>query len=181
MPSPVGHTIFGLGIYILWCKNLRNWLKQLPLILWIIFCANLPDFDLFIGLVTGDLTKYHQTYTHTLGFALIVSLATFLVLKIKVSKSVYSITLLTFLAVFSNVLLDLFNYDSRVPIGVMLFWPFSNQYFRLMPIFYPVPHSHPSDIFSPLFTNAVIREVMLLFIPLLALVWFKFKRSYGKS
>lgn len=181
MPSPVGHTIFGLGIYVVWCKNLRAWLGQWPLILWVIFCANLPDFDLFAGLLTGDLTKYHQTYTHTLGFVLFVALVIFFALKVIKSKNVYSITFLTFLAVFSNVILDLFNYDSREPVGVMLFWPFSNKYFHLLPVFYPVPHSRPGDIFSPLFTNAVNREVILLFIPFLVLVWFKFKRSYGKD
>lgn len=166
MPSPVGHTLSGLILYVIWNKNIRWWL-----IIWVILCANLPDFDFFIGVALGNLNKIHQMYTHTLGFALIVSLFTFLILRLKGIKGAYSITFLTFLAIFSHVVLDSFNYDSRPPIGVMLFWPFSNHYFNIIPIFYAVPHSQVSDMFSSFFIRAAVREVAILFIPLLVLLW----------
>lgn len=185
MPSPVGHTLFGLWIYVIWCKNLPRLLSgrlsDWILIIWIIFCSNLPDFDLFIGLAEGDLSKYHQTYTHTLGFALIIGLATFLFLKIKKQNRIYSISFLTFISVYFHVILDSLNCDSRPPVGVMLFWPFSNRYFNPIQIFYPVPHSQPSDVFTSFFVNAVLREIMLLSVPLLILIYIKFKKSYGKG
>lgn len=181
MPSPVGHTLLGLGVYVIWCRNLWLWLSQWFLIIWIIFCANLPDFDLFIGLANGNLSKYHQGYTHTLGFAILFGFITFLFLKLIKFKDAASISLLTFILIFSHVFLDAFNYDSRPPIGVMLFWPFSSRHFNPCQIFYPVPHTQPADIFTSFFMNAVMREIILLFIPLMILIYFKLKRDYAKS
>lgn len=181
MPSPVGHTLFGLGIYVVWCKNLRPWLTQLPLIIWVIICANLPDFDLFIGLVRGNLGKYHQGYTHTLGFAIVVGLTVYLVLKFLKSKNAFNISLLSFFIIFLHIFLDIFNDDSNPPVGVRIFWPFSNQYFNSLPIFYPVPHSQLSDVFSGPFISAIMREIILLLVPLLILVYFKWKKGYEKN
>lgn len=181
MPSPVGHTLFGLGVYVIWCRNLRDWVNQIPLIIWVVFCANLPDFDFFIGITKGELNKYHQGYTHTLGFAAAIGIFSFLVLKIIKKKNALSISFLTFLVVFSHVLLDAFNYDSRAPIGVMLFWPFSKRYISLFPIFYPVPHSYLGDIMTLPFISAVICEILLLFIPLFLLVFFKWRKSDRKG
>lgn len=181
MPSPVGHTLFGLGIYIIWCKDIRLYLSQWVLIIWFIFCANLPDFDFFIGLALGNLSKFHQTYTHTLGFASIVGLITFFILRIVGCKRANFVSILTFIIIFFHVILDVFNYDSRPPVGVMLFWPFSDRYFNLIPIFYAVPHLQLNDIFNSFFIKAVIREIMLLFIPFLILIYFRLKRSYGKG
>ncbi len=181
MPSPVGHTLFGLGLYILWCKNILICFKRWMLTLWVIVCANLPDFDLFAGLFTGELSRYHQGYTHTLGFALFVGLVVFGILKIIKIKDVLSISLLSFVLVFFHVLMDSCNFDSRFPIGVMLFWPFSNHYFNPIQIFYPVPHSEPGDVFSAVFMDAVGRELILLFIPFVIIIFFKVRKNYGKN
>lgn len=167
MPSPVGHTLFGLTIYVLWCKNLRKWLNEWYIILWIIFCANLPDIDFFIGVALGDMNRFHQVYTHTLGFALVAGLIVYAV------KKNYRISLLTFIAVYTHVILDSLNHDTRPPIGVMLFWPFSNKHFNPMQIFYAVPHLRIYDIFSSFFMKAVMHEVLLLFVPLLVLILWK--------
>lgn len=181
MPTPVGHTLLGLSVYIVWCKNITQWLRQWRLILWVIFCSNLPDFDLVPGLFVNDLSRYHQTYTHTLGFALLVWLITFIVLKIKKAENYFSISFLSFLVVYINIILDAFNYDSRPPIGIQLFWPISGAYFNVLPIFYAVPHSYLSDVISSPFIQAVVREVMILSVPFLLLLYIKMKRDYGKG
>lgn len=171
MPSPVGHTLFGLMLCVFWCKNLGQW----KIILWILFCANLPDIDFFIGLAFGNMNRFHQVYTHTLGFALVTGLIVYAV------KKNYRISLLTFIAVYTHVIMDSVNYDTRPPIGVMLFWPFSNQHFNPIKIFYAVPHSRPQDIISSFFIRAAIREVLLLSVPLLVLTWFKLWKKSGRT
>jgi len=181
MASPVGHTICGLAIYIVWCKNIRFWFKEWPIVIWAVFCANLPDFDLFAGLMKGELNQYHQGYTHTLGFALFIGVTVYFVLKIMKIKRALSIAMLSFFLVFFHVLMDSFNYDSKPPIGVMLLWPFSNHYFNPIQIFYPVPHSEPGDVFSDVFMNAVCREIVLLLVPFVVLVYLKIKKAYGKN
>lgn len=174
MPSPVGHSLFGLILYVLWCKNLIQW----KVILWTLFCANLPDIDFFIGLAFGNMNRFHQGYTHTLGFALIVGIIGYVV---NPALSGFAVSLrsrkggalLTFLAVYTHVILDSINHDSRPPIGVMLFWPFSDKYFNPIQIFYAVPHSRIEDIVSSFFIRAAVREALLLSVPLLLLILWK--------
>ena len=176
MPSPVGHTLLGLGIYTVWCRNLRQWLYQWKIILWVVICANLPDIDFIPGLLQGDMSRYHQTYTHTLGFALVVTVVTFIVLKIRKVKNCLSVSLLTFTIVFTHIILDTLTCDSRPPIGSQLFWPFSCRYFHFASFFSPVPHSGLSDIFDPLFIKAIAREIILIGIPVVIVMLWKWKR-----
>lgn len=173
MPSPLGHTLLGLGIYVLFCRNIHQWLKEWKIVLWIVFCANLPDIDFIPGLIEGNLGLYHQTYTHTLGFVLLITLITFTILKLKKNKETYYITLLTFITLIAHLILDMLTLDTKMPIGVQFLWPFSKQYFNIYPVFSPVPHSNLSDISSPLFIKAIIYEAVLLFIPITLLILFK--------
>jgi membrane-bound metal-dependent hydrolase YbcI (DUF457 family) len=180
MPSPVGHTLFGLGMYIAWCKNLKFFYKEWKLFLWIVVCANLPDFDLFVGIAMGNLSKVHQGVSHTLGFALVVWLVTYITLKAFKARYAVSVSFLSFLLVLLHIFLDAFNNDSRPPIGVRLLWPFSDKYFRWYPLFYPVPHSKITDVFSNSFVNAMCYEFILLFAPFLLICYFKWRKSCEK-
>lgn len=174
MPSPVAHTLFGLTIYTAWCRNIRNWLKQWKIILWVIFCSNLLDFDLFIGLIKGNMGLYHQGYSHTLGVILIITLVVYVVLKLVKNQSAVNITFLTFLVLFSHLLLDMFNMDSNPPIGIMAFWPFYSGYINFYQLFKPVPHLSFSDIFDPMFIEAVCSD-MLVSVLLLIVILFKLR------
>jgi inner membrane protein len=179
MPSSVGHSLLGFSIYLIFNKkiNLRqNW----KIILLYIFCANIPDLDLLPGALKGDINKYHHGITHTLGFSIFLALIVALVLKIKKSNKILFPFLLTFLLPFSHIALDLFAQDTRSPYGVMLLWPFTNQYFVSFPLFLQILRG-PSwlSIFNSANVGALLRE-LIIFLPIIGILYFfrKSKREF---
>ena len=81
----------------------------------------MPDLDLLIS--------RHSAETHSLGAAAIVaSIAA--VARLPVAQTRARIWLAVFLAWMTHPLLDAFTADSSVPIGIMVWWPFSAAYYH---------------------------------------------------
>ncbi len=171
MPSPIGHSLLGFSIYLIFNKKvklLQNWKK----IFLYIFCANTPDLDFLLGALEGDINKYHHGVTHTLGFSVFLALIVALFLRIKKREKVLFSFFLTFLLVFSHVALDLFAQDTSPPYGVMLFWPFTGQYFVSFPLFLLISRgSSWLSIFNYTNVGALLRE-LIIFLPLVAIIYF---------
>ena len=140
MASPVGHALMGYAVYRVTASPER---KGSRTTLWLcLLLAIAPDFDFLPGLLLGKPALYHQGISHSLGFALVLSLAVAVVYSPS-WKSLWADWGLFFLAYASHLIIDLFGPDARPPYGIPLFWPISHAYY-LMPfqIFWGVHHAH---------------------------------------
>ena len=135
MPSPLGHALvaFAAG----WtagpaeCRALPSpgggsepgILRTLPQWRWpIAFAAAgmAPDLDLIVGL--------HSRWTHSVGAAILVLAATWLLLRGRHPRPATAALALG-LGYGSHVLLDWLATDTAPPIGIMALWPFSNGFY----------------------------------------------------
>ena len=74
MAAPIGHSLFGLLIYSILCYNQpspEHWTKIAALI---VLFSNLPDLDVFPGIIYNDVNYFHRGFMHSFLFAIIVPL-----------------------------------------------------------------------------------------------------------
>jgi len=131
MSTPVGHTLFGLSIFLgspFWDR--WKWFRA---VLFVLVVANLPDLDIFIGFVSGSPNQYHQHFSHSLFFAVLISILTGILYQLYQKKAGFRMGLLTLMILLSHDFLDFLGRDSSYPYGIQLFWPFS-QDFYLSPV-----------------------------------------------
>lgn len=127
MASPYGHTLAGLTILNLWFSQWPFKKRKGSFYGWVILGASLPDLDFIPGLILGQGGRYHHGISHSIGFALLVSLlmgvATYL---IKGKPAFIKAAALTFGLILSHLFLD---YFTEAPKGFPLFWPFTESLF----------------------------------------------------
>lgn len=131
MSSPVGHTLFGLSVFLgspFWNKWKWIWAG-----LFVLVVANLPDLDILIGFINGHPNQYHQHFSHSLVFAVFIGILAGAGYQRLKHTSGIRMGLLTTTILLSHYLLDFLGRDSSYPYGIQLFWPFS-QDFYLSPI-----------------------------------------------
>lgn len=139
MATPIGHTLAGYAIYTACGSSGKE--RQGHLMLLIIVVALLPDFDLIPGIVMGRPALFHQGITHSVGFALLVSLV-IAGLSYRRAKSFPFIFTACFFAYMSHLVIDFFGRDLRPPYGIPLLWPVSGEYFiSPVPVFWGVKHA----------------------------------------
>jgi inner membrane protein len=165
MPSPIGHALTGIavnqarpGVFFA-----NKWHEAV----FFVFLANLPDFDFLPGLLTGYPNLYHHGIFHSLGAALLVSVAGGWLFAMR-KRSFRNVTTVVFVMYAVHLLLDFFAGDTKPPYGMPLLWPFSNRFFlAARPIFLNIARSSRSeDFFSSLFNRhnlaAVLLETLIL-------------------
>ncbi len=126
MSSPIAHSLAGLGIgFLSWRKVFKAPLTWKS-VLFCVIMANLPDFDVIPGIFAGDINLYHHDYTHTFLFAFAASLVVSAFARRNRLKWAY----MSFLLVLSHFVIDYITIDRSPPIGLPLFWPFSDIRFK---------------------------------------------------
>lgn len=119
MPLPMAHTAIGFATYELSTNN-NSGPMRLTLIIFITILANMPDFDIIVGLfIKWNGKAYHRGPTHSLLFALIMGFLASLAWRLssQIPRMKFE---LCFLIIFSHVLADFFFTDSPVS----FFWPY---------------------------------------------------------
>ena len=116
----------GYVIYRVSTKGVRSrwWIVLLYLLI-----ANAPDLDFIPGFLVGDPARYHHGISHSIGIALLVSVAFGLLLYIGGGVWNTRKFVISFCLYFSHVFLDCFSLDTSEPYGVPLFWPVSDEYY----------------------------------------------------
>jgi membrane-bound metal-dependent hydrolase YbcI (DUF457 family) len=160
--TPIGHTL--AGSILVQNSRIRfrwmNWKWMLGLIIY----SNLPDIDFLFGWMKGNPNLIHQEGTHSLAFIMGVSLLTGLLIQMR-NKNGWQGGSLCFLILGVHLLFDIFGSDSRPPIGIPLFWPFSEfRVHSLFSIFGSVTKASDNHDFIPsLFCRhnglVVLREI----------------------
>jgi membrane-bound metal-dependent hydrolase YbcI (DUF457 family) len=121
VPSPIGHGLAAVA---------AGWLVATPALSrreLVIQSATLaaigvmPDLDLLID--------RHSAETHSVGVAAIVASIAALAM-LPVARTRMRIWLAVFLAWMTHPLLDAFTADNSVPVGIMVWWPFSSAHYH---------------------------------------------------
>lgn len=178
MPSPIGHSLISVGASLFYKGEEKRFFRHWKFILFVILIGNLPDFDFIPGILMGNLSIFHSTYTHTIGFAVLVGFLVWAVSKIIHIKRPFGLALFSFILIILHLLADAFNYDSRPPLGVMLFWPITKKYFYMpLQIFFPFNRHDLGQFFSTGNLIATISELSVgLPLILVGYIW-----SSGKN
>ena len=172
MPLPIAHGLLGASIVaaaLPQASPARNWK---PLLLGAAL-ASFPDLDYFLA------ADWHRGFTHSLIFALLISVACVVARR----AASLRLALACAAAVFSHGLLD-FATTKTMP-GVELFWPLSTRRFGLGLIdYYRLTGIDPTyfmveDISRDLLKAALVEVVIFLplFLFALSLKWWISNRS----
>ena len=126
MATPLGHSLAGYAICQFVTPKTSNPSRDWQLLS--ISMAQLPDLDFLPGFLMGRPTLYHQGITHSIGFALLISLGTAIICRLR-GKPFSAAFSLCFLSYLSHLLLDMLSPDGRLPYGIPLLWPLSSAHF----------------------------------------------------
>ena len=88
--------------------------------------ANMPDLDYLPGLAVGALNRYHHQWTHTLGFAVAVSLLFVWRIRDPFFKGWRGLWLVL-LVTGSHLLADVYTADGSEPRGICALWPLDDR------------------------------------------------------
>jgi len=176
MATPIGHALAGYAVFSTYTPAARR--DRRMLLGWCLVMAMAPDVDFLPGMLMGQPGRYHQGLSHSLGVAVVVSLA----LTLLYSRKRHTMAAdggRFFLAYASHLVLDFWGSDTRPPYGIPLFWPLSERvYLAPWPIFVGVQHTLPTTattgnwlatIFQPVNLRALGLEVLVL-LPITLLV-----------
>jgi inner membrane protein len=124
--TPIGHALAGYAVYRF--SGPAPDAGRVSLLWLCVIMSVAPDLDFLPGIIMGRPALYHHGITHSLGFALLVSLTMAIFYALR-GWSFPAIFMLSCFAYSSHLVLDFFGYDGRPPYGIPLFWPLSNEYF----------------------------------------------------
>lgn len=127
MPSPLMHTVVGFFIYRYFVRNRKASAKFMPsgrslgfLIVVIAFSLP-PDMDAILGIWLNDFGRFHNNWSHSLFFGLIVSTTIGALASCKKKRNFLAWFSIALLCYEMHVIMDFFT----VGRGVKLFWPLS--------------------------------------------------------
>ena len=140
MPTPVGHALAGIAAGSLYTKDQPLVSKGRDVVLFAVL-GQLPDLDFIPGILTGQTDYWHHGASHSIFAAVAAGLIFYLYGRTKGAGRRWGLT--AFWVVLSHVFLDAINADTSPPHGIPLFWPISNQYFLIYPLFMDVWRNPP--------------------------------------
>jgi inner membrane protein len=124
--TPVGHSLAGFAVSSFFVQPTHR--HRISLLALVVVMANAPDLDFIPGILIGKPALYHHGITHSLGLAVLISLAAATIMRID-KISLAGRFRICFLAYVSHLVLDLFGPDERFPYGIPLLWPVGSKYF----------------------------------------------------
>jgi hypothetical protein len=162
MPSPIGHGLAALAagwsIAGVLAVGRARW-KQIAILVAI---GVAPDLDLLWG--------RHSRETHSVGAAVIVATVAAWQ-RWPVASTRLRIWCTVCAAWLMHPLLDALALDTSVPLGIMAFWPFSQEHYQTgLSVFGPISRRYWLDTFWPTNLASIARELAIL-LPVVALVW----------
>jgi len=129
MPSPFAHAAAGYFIYYNLRQKLPDGRARLLTIpsqlLIIVGLSLLPNLDVLPGIITGDIGRFHNNFTHSLMVGVLVALA-FAVLVSRAYGPPWKVWFGAALISYElHVIMDFFTAER----GVMLLWPLATARF----------------------------------------------------
>jgi inner membrane protein len=165
MPSPVAHLSLGYLLYQQFRRHIPSWQedrtrwKPTVRILAFLSLSMAPDLDSVVGILAGDLGRYHNQWTHSLLVCAAVAVPTALVL-LAVLRERYGLCLKIALSCYGlHLLLDAFSYGR----GIMAIWPIAQQRF-LSPVLVFMGLHWSQGLWSPLHLLTLLNEILFILI-----------------
>ena len=120
MPTPLGHAIGGLAAAFLTNAVIRRPGFSTGVLFACSAVAVAPDFDILLG--------SHRTYSHSIAAVGAAALAAWLVMRQR-RRPAFAAAASIAAAYASHLLLDWLGKDTSRPPGLMIFWPFSSEFY----------------------------------------------------
>lgn len=179
MASPVAHSLTGAIIY---SSTGRRPLAADPELWWLVLAACLPDFDLIPGVLLGDDSLFHRTFSHSIPAAVLFALVVYLICLRRGIRAPVRATLLMAIAYLSHLLVDFVSFDPGPVAGIPLFWPFSYEtYMADATVFLKVERNNLWSTAIIIHNiKAVLLEITILGPPA-ALCWWNGRRRASKD
>ena len=167
MPLPVAHSLIGASVAAAIHGKAPSWWKLLCISA---FLGVFPDFDYILNWLHIGWGGWHHGFTHSFVFALFAGAVTALITGWRNVRSFVAFTA----AIASHGLLDYLITESR---GIALFWPFTNQRYKLL-IPNPINYSWSKtslldaafDVLQICLTELIIFGPLLLLVMLLRIM-----------
>jgi inner membrane protein len=123
MPSPVGHILGGVAVFLAGTKKeCRS-----RFIFGITLLSSIsPDFDFFPGILIGQMGAFHHGISHSLGFAILFGALVFLFVRYVEKSVAVQGAMLATLAYVTHVVLDCVGVNEGTR-GVPILWPLSDE------------------------------------------------------
>jgi len=153
--SPIAHTFAGFWTFLILAAQLKTrlaaqWRQWHPPLGVLILLANLPDLDFLPGCFDGNAKNVHHSFTHSLTFAILVSLV--LSCAWRIAPGFWRSTLLYFAAYSSHLLIDFFSGTkigwTHTGFGMPLFWPWSKEFSSPLILTFGIRHKDFAALFS---------------------------------
>lgn len=138
MPSPLAHLAAGYTLYRVYSDRLpgeqHSQRQTTPLkVLFVAVSVMLPDFDSIIGLLSGNIGRFHNNVTHSLFVGPLAALLVGFLIARQQKERFANWFILALLLYELHVVMDFFT-PGR---GVMALWPISPaRYSAPVPLFY---------------------------------------------
>jgi membrane-bound metal-dependent hydrolase YbcI (DUF457 family) len=139
MPSPIAHFGMGYVIYRYYKDRLpqdqrRLWRFPLQLVM-VVGLSMLPDLDVIPAIIFRDMRAYHNNFSHSLLFAVPVSLLVAGVFHQIYRSNFWLCFLICLISYDLHVIMDALTAER----GVMIFWPLTQNRFSFpIKVFYGV-------------------------------------------
>lgn len=178
MPSPIAHVAMGYAVARLAERWMPEQLRPATVPVIRLFAATavlsmLPDADIIPGILLNDFGHFHNNFSHSLGFALMVALFFACSVWLIRRSGFWFWWGVTFAAYTLHVVMDLFTRGR----GVLLLWPLAPE--RVPPpveFFYGVRWSHGLVSTSHLWTIATELTFAAAVIVVVEVIVYKLKR-----
>jgi|SRR5690606_11516436 len=150
MATPIGHALAGLAV-----TSVSPHRRPDYLILGV-FMAVAPDLDILPGLLIGTPIAYHSGITHSLGFALLLSLLAAGLFMLR-GQPFWQVFRFALIAYTTHLILDFIGPDGREPFGIPIFWPLLDQHFiSPVPLLLGVRHAAETAASTNEFMDGVL-------------------------
>ena len=163
MPSPIAHISVGYMLYRVFVRYIPAWkhdnhrLRVVARLCAFIFLSMLPDIDAIIGILTGDMGRYHNQWTHSLIMAstaaLLIAFALCSLLREKLKLWIIA----SILCCGVHVLMDTISHGR----GVLLLWPLTEHRFSSPVLLFMGLH-WSQGVWSPMHLLTALNEILFV-------------------
>lgn len=161
MPSPIAHSATGYIISRFLSTKYqqgRSFKNPILSLVFVVLVANAADIDFIFESITGE--NYHRGFTHSLVFCIVFSIFVAAIDFICRRKIIPQLFWLTLILYSSHLLLDFFTSGGK---GMLLFWPFSPDFYKSSWSLFPPVH-HELSLFAPVHLIFISFELAYSFV-----------------
>jgi len=180
MPSPIAHISAGYAIYRLYKHKLPKSsyrFSNIPTFLLLTAAISmLPDLDSLFGLIFRDMERYHNNFSHSLAFGLLVALIFSGIAYWKYRSHLGGWFMISLLSYELHVIMDVFTGER----GVMLLWPLVQDRIS-SPVKLFIGVQWGQGFFSIWHVWTILSESLLFLIIFFLLNFFERKRTRVKN